>query len=135
MASDIGFSHVALQVSDIDKSVAFYEKWAAMSVVDRLEDPKTGNKAARLSDGRGSCEIALVQSSLAVEHRLGGLCHVGIGCADRSEVDRVCAEAEKAGCLSRGPIDSGFPLGYWGFLADPDGHQLEVSYGQNDPNA
>jgi len=135
MASAVGFSHVALQVSEIDRSIAFYQRWAGMTIIDRLEDPKTGNKAARLGDGVTSCEIALIQSSLPVEHALGGLCHLGIGCADREAVDRLCADARREGCLSRGPIDSGFPLGYWAFLADPDGHQLEVSYGQNDPDA
>src|SRR5437016_4651201 len=100
-----------------------------MKIVDRLEDPKSGNKAARLHDGHGAFVVALVQSAdKAVEDRLAGLGHLGIGCRDRDEVDRLCADAAEAGCLRRGPIDSGFPLGYWAFLADPDGHQLEVSY-------
>jgi predicted enzyme related to lactoylglutathione lyase len=29
-----------------------------------------------------------------------------------------------------GPIDSGPPVGYWAYIADPDGHNLEISYGQ-----
>ncbi len=29
-----------------------------------------------------------------------------------------------------GPIDSGPPVGYWGYIVDPDGHNLELSYGQ-----
>jgi len=135
MASDIGFSHVSLQVSDIDRSVAFYEKWAGMKVVDRLEDPKSGAKAARMSDPRqGTFVVALVQHG-EVHHTLGGMCHLGVGCADRAEVDRLSKEADEEGCLKAGPIDAGFPLGYWSFLTDPDGHQLELSYGQNDPNA
>ena len=28
-----------------------------------------------------------------------------------------------------GPTDSGYPIGYWAFLADPDGHTLEIAYG------
>ncbi len=135
MGSKIGLSHAALQVNDVDRSVAFYERWAGMQVVDRLEDPKTGNKAARLRDAHSSFEVALVQGQQAVEHRLAGLGHLGVGCADRAEVDRLSAEAERNGCLRRGPIDSGYPLGYWSFLADPDGHQLELSYGQNEKDA
>jgi hypothetical protein len=29
-----------------------------------------------------------------------------------------------------GPTDSGYPVGYWALLSDPDGHTLELSYGQ-----
>ena len=29
-----------------------------------------------------------------------------------------------------GPIDSGEPVGYWAFLSDPDGHTLELAFGQ-----
>ena len=29
-----------------------------------------------------------------------------------------------------GPYDSGPPVGYWAIIADPDGHNLELSYGQ-----
>jgi catechol 2,3-dioxygenase-like lactoylglutathione lyase family enzyme len=126
---------VALQVSDMDRSIAFYERWANMRVVDRLEDPNTGNKAARISDQQSSFVIALVQTGQPVEHRLAGLGHLGVGCADREEVDGLSADAERDGCLRRGPIDSGYPLGYWAFLVDPDGHQLELSYGQNDKQA
>ena len=46
MATDTGFSHIALQVSDVDASIAFYQRWAGLTVVDRLEDPKSGAKAA-----------------------------------------------------------------------------------------
>jgi len=136
VASDTGFSHVALQVSDVDQSIAFYTRWAGLEVVDRLEDPGSGAKAARMRDpSRGDgFVVALVQHG-EVSHRLGGMCHLGVGCADRAEVDRLSKEADAEGCLRHGPVDAGFPLGYWAFLADPDGHQLELSYGQNDRSA
>ena len=46
---------------------------------------------------------------------------------------RPCADFGEQGVvdLRRGPIDSGYPLGYWAFLTDPDGHQLELSHGQH----
>ena len=46
------------------------------------------------------------------------------GCASRSRCDRD-------GCLVAGPTDSGPPIGYWAFLRDPDGHTLELSFGQD----
>jgi len=136
MASEIGFSHIALPVSDIDRSVDFYQRWAGLELVDRLEDPASGAKAARLADPRRgrAFAIALVQHG-AVNHRLAGMGHLGVGCADRAEVDRLVKEADAEGCLETGPVDAGFPLGYWAFLVDPDGHHLELSYGQNDMDA
>src|SRR6266581_1223949 len=40
----------------------------------------------------------------------------------------VCHGPE--GRLVREPEDSGPPVGYWAFLRDPDGHTLEIAYGQ-----
>jgi catechol 2,3-dioxygenase-like lactoylglutathione lyase family enzyme len=131
VSTDIGFSHVALPVADLDRSVAFYQRWAGMQVVDLLEDPGTGARAARLSDLTRPFAIALVQARHPVEHPLAGLAHLGVGCPSREEVDRLAARARDEGCLRTGPVDSGYPLGYWAFLVDPDGHQLELSYGQN----
>ena len=45
-------------------------------------------------------------------------------------VDERCALARREGRLRLGPNDSGYPVGYWGLIADPDGHTLEISYGQ-----
>ena len=56
--------------------------------------------------------------------------HMGVGCASREDLDRLCEQAKADGCLSRGPNDAGPPVGYWAFLTDPDGHTLELSYGQ-----
>jgi lactoylglutathione lyase len=131
VSTDIGFSHVALPVTELDRSIAFYQRWAGMQVVDLLEDPASGARAARLSDMTRPFAIALVEARQSVEHPLAGIAHLGVGCATREEVDRLAAEARDAGCLRKGPVDSGHPLGYWVFLADPDGHQLELSHGQN----
>src|SRR4051794_4988460 len=46
---DKGVTHVALPVTDLDASLAFYEKYAAMQVVHRRDDPG-GNAVAWISD-------------------------------------------------------------------------------------
>jgi hypothetical protein len=46
------------------------------------------------------------------------------------EVDRLCRTAREEGYLRLSSRDSGPPLGYWAFLGDPDGHTLELAYGQ-----
>ena len=50
--------------------------------------------------------------------------------ASRDEVDRRVAEARAEGIAVDGPHDSGPPVGYWAILPDPDGHHLELAFGQ-----
>ena len=40
------------------------------------------------------------------------------------------AEARREGRPTRAPIDAGDPVGYTARIADPDGHSLELSFGQ-----
>jgi hypothetical protein len=56
--------------------------------------------------------------------------HLGIACESRAEVDSLCDQARAEGRLKSGPSDAGYPVGYWAYIADPDGNNLEVSYGQ-----
>ena len=41
-----------------------------------------------------------------------------------------CAQARAEGIEVGGPYDTGPPVGYWAIIPDPDGHNLELSYGQ-----
>ena len=66
----------------------------------------------------------------ALLRRLTLVEHLGVGCRDRTEVDRLAAAAKAEGRLLMGPRDYGPPVGYWAFIADPDGHTLEGSHGQ-----
>lgn len=124
---DIGATHLALVASDLERSIAFYERYAGMQVVHRRADPG-GSRVVWLSDLTRPFVLVLIEG--AVEARLGGFSHLGVGCASRAEVDRLAAAARAEGCLAMGPTDSGEPVGYWAFLRDPDGHHLELSYGQ-----
>jgi catechol 2,3-dioxygenase-like lactoylglutathione lyase family enzyme len=126
--NDVGATHLALVVSDLDASVAFYARYARMQVVHERKDPN-GSRVAWISDLTRPFVLVLIQVE-RVDFRLAGFNHVGVGCASRDEVDRLAEQARQDGCLALGPIDSGYPVGYWAFLRDPDGHQLEVSFGQ-----
>jgi len=66
----------------------------------------------------------------SAEATLGGWAHLGVGCASRDEVDHRLVEANAAGHQVLGPCDDGPPVGYWGIIVGPDGHNLEVAYGQ-----
>jgi catechol 2,3-dioxygenase-like lactoylglutathione lyase family enzyme len=125
--NDVGLTHVALVVSDVDATIAFYAKYARMQVVHDRRDADT--RVAWISDLTRPFVVVLAEGPER-EHPLGPFSHLGVGCESREEIDRRCVEAKRDGCLTAGPTDSGFPVGYWAFLRDPDGHTLELSFGQ-----
>lgn len=138
MTIDRGFTHVAILVGDLDRSIAFYAKYARMEVVHQRQDGASGTRVAWLSDKTRPFVIVCVELPRtiprfllrAAKKLLFSFEHLGVGCASREEVDRLAAEAAREGCLRRPPTDSGPPVGYWCFLADPDGNSLELAYGQ-----
>lgn len=128
--TDLGVTHVALPVTNLDASLVFYERFASMRVVHKRTDPTTGTSVAWISDLTRPFVLVLIEVP-TVDAALGGVfCHVGVGVAERSDVDRLCATAHDDGRTVLGPIDSGRPVGYWAYIVDPDGHNLEISYGQ-----
>ncbi len=126
---DIGLSHIALPVADVDRSASFYAKYANMQIVHQRIDAETGVAVVWLSDRTRPFAIVLIQKE-TVQPVLSPLAHLGVGCKSRSAMDALCDAARQAGVLIQEPKDSGYPIGYWAFLRDPDGHTLELSYGQ-----
>jgi catechol 2,3-dioxygenase-like lactoylglutathione lyase family enzyme len=127
--TDVGFTHVALTVAEMDRSLEFYANYAGMRVVHRRRDADLGSDVAWISDGTRPFVIVLIQEA-EVGTRLGPIAHLGVGCPTRERVDELCARAREDAVLLQGPTDSGPPVGYWAFLRDPDGHTLELSFGQ-----
>jgi catechol 2,3-dioxygenase-like lactoylglutathione lyase family enzyme len=127
--ADFGLTHIALPASNIPRSIAFYSKYARMQVVHRRADGESGSDVVWLSDRTRPFVVVLIGVAL-VEHPLLPWAHLGVGCESREEVARLCREAQAEGLLIDGPTDSGYPVGYWALISDPDGHTLEISYGQ-----
>ena len=59
-----------------------------------------------------------------------GVMHLGFDCASKADVDKIASDAKAAGILTFGPEDSGGELGYQAYISDPDGNNLEFSFGQ-----
>jgi catechol 2,3-dioxygenase-like lactoylglutathione lyase family enzyme len=125
---DIGLTHIALPCADAGKSIDFYASYAGLNVVHDRIDEQEGTRVVWLSDLTRPFVIVLIQ--MDVSHQLGGLAHLGVGCASREEVDAHCARAREEEREVFGPQDYGPPVGYWAIIADPDGHNLELSHGQ-----
>jgi len=122
--SDIGLTHVALPVRSLAASVAFYAKYAGMQPVH--ERPGV----AWLSDRTRPFALVLIETTSEIRPLLP-MAHLGVGVRSREDVDRLCRLARDERCLAREPEDSGPPVGYWALIRDPDGHTLEVAFGQD----
>jgi catechol 2,3-dioxygenase-like lactoylglutathione lyase family enzyme len=125
---DLGLTHVALPIADVARSTAFYERFADMQVVHQRTDDGTGAGVVWLSDLTRPFVVVLIETT--VTHALGGFAHLGVGCTSRDEVDARVDAARAARHPVLGPFDDGPPVGYWTIIEDPDGHNLELSYGQ-----
>ena len=66
---DRGLTHVALPVSNLNESIAFYTKYARMQVVHHRTVPTTGFEVAWLSDKTRPFVIVLSERS-QVDHPL-----------------------------------------------------------------
>jgi len=124
---DRGLTHVALPVLEMDRSLAFYDKYAELRVVHERCDG--GVRVAWISDRTRPFVVVLIEVP-EVRNPLLPLAHLGVGVESRERVDQIVSEAEAEGLACYGPIDSGYPVGYWALVSDPDDHTLEVSYGQ-----
>ncbi len=127
--SDLGFTHIALAVTNVDASISFYAKYAQMTVVHHRIDQATQSDVAWISDLTRPFVIVLIKVA-KVEGVLSPQSHLGVAYQNREAIDRLCNEARAEEILLDGPNDWGFPVGYWAYIRDPDGHTLEISYGQ-----
>ena len=128
--TDRGLTHIALPVTDMEKSLDFYRRYASMQVVHRRTNEAGTGDVVWISDRTRPFVIVLLTDD-SVEHPLLPFAHMGVACETREEIDRLSKLAESENILLKGPTDSGEPVGYWCFIRDPDGHTLELSFGQN----
>ena len=133
------WTHIALHVSSLEASVAFYTRFANLRVVDRHSDRSTtGMEVAWLSDRSPQEELSFVMvlqegapsPNAKPQQPLGPVSHLGFSLDSRGEVDALAAEAKKDGLLKFGPTFLNPYAGYLCIVSDPDGHMVEFSYGQ-----
>ncbi|WP_445249250.1 VOC family protein [Microcoleus sp. OTE_8_concoct_300] len=106
--SDIGLTHIALPVSDVDRTIEFYSKYAGMQVVHRRIDAKAGVAVVWLSDRTRPFVIVLIQTE-SVHPVLSPFAHLGVGCKSREYMDSLCDKARQEGVLLEEPKDAGYP--------------------------
>jgi Lactoylglutathione lyase and related lyases len=125
---DLGLTHIALPVKDLEASVEFYSRFAKMQVIHRREDAAHGTRVVWISDKTRPFVLVLLEGP-DFQPKPANF-HLGVGCASREEVDRLCTLAREENRKVSAPEDAGYPVGYFAIISDPDGYSLEVSFGQ-----
>ncbi len=134
---DLGLTHIALYVCDVEASVHFYQEYAGLHDIHSRGDGQSS--VGWISDLKRPFGLVLLRRRGGpvrrwIARQLGSyrpaLAHVGIALSSREQVDTLCERARKKGILRKPPRDAGHPVNYYGMIADPDGNNLELSFGQ-----
>ncbi len=132
------WTHIALQVEDIEATIEWYTTHTPLEVVSRREDD-LGYGAWLGHTDTPDHPFLLVVSQFFPETNpfgdqprtvLGPFAHIGIELTSRAEVDVAAARADASGSLQRAPEQMPPPIGYICMVADPDGNTVEFSYDQ-----
>jgi catechol 2,3-dioxygenase-like lactoylglutathione lyase family enzyme len=138
-------THIALPVRDLDKTLAFYERYTTLVNIHERLDPQTGMRSVWLAnkedvtDAAARFVIVLICGKLPtavtgdIKEEYGflrSISHLGISLDSRDDVDRVAAMAKEEGCLLLGPMYRNEVVGYICIVTDPDGNNVEFSVEQ-----
>ena len=123
-------TQVALQVCDVDRSIAFYTRYCDMQVVHRRESD--GVPVVWLGWGEDLPRFVIVLiGRLYTQTVRPPLQHLGLAVDHRDDVDAVHARAQADGLPKLWDrIDGGPIVGYYCGLPDADGNMVEFSHGQ-----
>jgi catechol 2,3-dioxygenase-like lactoylglutathione lyase family enzyme len=124
------FTHCALNVADLDESIAFYQRYCGMKIV--REHGQGDKRVVWLASpgAEGSFVLVLLGGGPKRDQDEDDMTHYGFGVSTRGDVDRIAEEAKADGLLHWVPRDYAPPTGYLCGVKDPTGYIIEFSYGQ-----
>jgi catechol 2,3-dioxygenase-like lactoylglutathione lyase family enzyme len=120
MIKTLGLTHLALTVSDLEKSFQFYHDVFGMAAVYR-------EKNFLQAQTPGTRDVLVLEEGTKNVGHSGGIKHFGFRLADARDIDKAAAAIELAGgkIKHRGEFCPGEP---YVFFSDPDGYEVEVWY-------
>ena len=118
MVRTFGLTHIALSVSDVDRSSRFYQ-----SVFGAIEVYRDAGFAQLQTPG--SRDVLVLEHAPTRAGKRGGVSHFGFRLVAASDIDQARAAVEKAGGKIReqGEFVPGEP---YLFASDPDGYEFEI---------
>ena len=122
------WTHITITVSNLDRSINFYASLCNLSVLRdrRLEGGGTVWLGPIPPQGEDPTFVLVLLEGEVMDR----LDHLGFQCETKEQVDAIAEEASRQGILVYPPQDSGGAVGYWTLIKDPDGHQVEFTFGQ-----
>jgi catechol 2,3-dioxygenase-like lactoylglutathione lyase family enzyme len=118
MIKTLGLTHLALTVSDLERSFQFYHDVFGMLAVYR--EPHFLQ-----AQTPGARDVLVLEEGTENVGRSGGIKHFGFRLTDARDIDRAVKAIERAGgkIKHRGEFCPGEP---YVFFTDPDGYEVEV---------
>ena len=120
MVKTLGLTHLALCVSDLNRSFQFYHDVFGMLAVYR-------EPTFIQAQTPGTHDILVLEYGGEEIGKSGGIKHFGFRLTDARDIDKAAKSIENAGgrITRRGEVVPGDP---YVFFQDPDGYEIEVWY-------
>lgn len=132
------WTHIALRIRDMDATIAWYEEFTPLRLIDRRED-EAGYGGWLGMPGETNNPFILVLAQFFPDKdpfanapiaTLAPFAHLGMELPTREAIDEMAEKAKAAGCLAMPPTMMPPPIGYITMLNDPDGNTIEFSWDQ-----
>jgi lactoylglutathione lyase len=128
------WTHIALPCTNIDATIAWYERFTPLRLLDRRED--ADGQGAWLGHPEGDKPFVLVLVSFFRDQDKGRqpimapFAHIGIEMPSKDDVDAIAEMGKADGSLVWAPQWMPDPIGYICACTDPDGNMIEFSFDQ-----
>jgi catechol 2,3-dioxygenase-like lactoylglutathione lyase family enzyme len=132
------WTHIALRVADIDASIAWYQEFTPLELLEKRQDDDGYGAWLGHSDNVDSPFLLVLAQFFPdrdpfAPHPIAKMApfnHIGIELPTKEAVDEIAARAAEAGCLGMPATQMPDPIGYICMLDDPDGNLVEFSFDQ-----
>jgi catechol 2,3-dioxygenase-like lactoylglutathione lyase family enzyme len=120
MVPTLGLTHLALTVTDLERSLQFYHEVFGMVAVYR-------EKTFLQAQTPGARDILVLEQGTENVGKSGGIKHFGFRLTDARDIDMAAKAIERGGgkIVHRGEFVPGEP---YVFFTDPDGYEVEIWY-------
>lgn len=132
------WTHIALRVGDVDASIAWYQEFTPLELLDRRQDAMGRGAWLGQPDSPDKPFILVLAQFFPGSDPFGAsprevlapFAHFGVELPAREDIDAIAARGQAAGCLAMRPEQLPDPIGYVCMLRDPDGNMVEFSFDQ-----